>query len=244
MQLLESVGQHPHEGKGKTTLYQPLQRYLWASSLPLAYPSCRCSLLANKYLGNPMLLVSAESKVVWKIQGSSFQVFFVVRLFQQLLLVLGRKNSARVFAKRSEICRREAGTAPRPSPEVKGLSQSEVAVLSGYPAWDILLLCPQHTSSAVCSHLSALFLGTCLPQGCWGRGGQWLSDHGEGQTPASGFLTTASPSSARWLFAVLLQKISAFLVVKSCWTDKPQASAFNVYRSTSPFFFNCMRIFV
>lgn len=60
--------------------------------------------------------------------------FLLAHLFQQQMLILGGKNSARVFAKHPWIRGREAGTVPHPSPEVKGLSQSEVAVLSGYPA--------------------------------------------------------------------------------------------------------------
>lgn len=73
--------------------------------------------------------------MIWKMQ-ELFIIpgFLLVRLFQQLLLILGRMNSACVFVRRSQIHRREAGTAPHPSPEVKGLTQSEVAASSGYPA--------------------------------------------------------------------------------------------------------------
>jgi len=60
--------------------------------------------------------------------------FLLLRLFRQLTLTLGRKRRARVSADPSPTHRREAGAAPRPSPEVKGLSQSEAAVPSGYPA--------------------------------------------------------------------------------------------------------------
>lgn len=42
-----------------------------------------------------------------------------------------------------------------------------------------------------------------------------MSDHSEGQTPTSGFPTASGPSSAQWVFAVLLQKITAFPGVKS-----------------------------
>lgn len=86
-------------------------------------------------------------------------------LFQQLMLSLGSKNSAPVFAKPLQ---REAGTVPLVSAGVRGLSRCEVAVLPGYPAWDILRLCPRHTSSTIPSRLPALFLGGCLLRGCWG----------------------------------------------------------------------------
>lgn len=60
--------------------------------------------------------------------------FILMHPSQLLLLILGRKRGALVFAKHSRICRRETGTVPHPSPDVPALSLGEVAVLAGYPA--------------------------------------------------------------------------------------------------------------